>query len=557
MSYNPNKLTFKVDEVTGEIIQPQVLLCDRQLNKLGEIYPVNNLRIKANLNGADEVSFSTPRQSDIYDEIKDYSVIFVRGFGYFEVSPTVSDTFIEIKNVQGSSLGETELSQLLCTLECNTEDDMKYSEGDIYIPTILYNPDSTEYSLIHRILSDSAPNYKVGYVDPTIRNCQRIFSFSKTDIISCFNQIAEEIGCIFDVVVEKNENGEVHRTVNIYDAQYCGKCGKRNIINGICQDCKSTDIRGIGDDTTIQVSTDNLSDEITLSSDGNMKNCFIVEGGDDLMTNAIEGINPSRNNKIYMFSEETMNSFSPELSERYKEYVKEYNGKKGEYAEIYETQCNISDLILYLQSGRMPSVETAERKLPEEVLHVLTQFKEYFPNGLGLSGDETKNTGSRNSAIRQIFSLFLDSGYAIKQEGGEYLPDEKYWRGSLIIYEIQNNDSKATIQIEKSCSSVNFSASNYDNSEKSENVLSNLDSLLQTFCITFSTDNYEAYIKQRIALESKNYEYLKNMDINTPKNWREYSLNRLLSYYDGYEACKLTLQELKNEAELGIDQNKK
>ena len=39
MSFNPNKLTFKVDEITGEIIQPQVFLCDRQLNKIGEIYP--------------------------------------------------------------------------------------------------------------------------------------------------------------------------------------------------------------------------------------------------------------------------------------------------------------------------------------------------------------------------------------------------------------------------------------------------------------------------------------------------------------------------------------
>lgn len=62
MSFNPNKLTFKVDEITGEIVQPQVFLCDRQLNKIGEIYPVGDLRIKCVVNGADEISFSTQKK---------------------------------------------------------------------------------------------------------------------------------------------------------------------------------------------------------------------------------------------------------------------------------------------------------------------------------------------------------------------------------------------------------------------------------------------------------------------------------------------------------------
>ena len=115
MSFHLNKKTFKTDEITGEIIQPQVFLCNRQLDKLGELYPVLDLRIKAALNGADEISFRLPKkEGNLYDSLKDYSVVFVAGFGYFEVSPTVSDTFTSIKNVQGSSLGEAELSQLFC-----------------------------------------------------------------------------------------------------------------------------------------------------------------------------------------------------------------------------------------------------------------------------------------------------------------------------------------------------------------------------------------------------------------------------------------------------------
>lgn len=542
MSFNPNKLTFQVDEVTGEIIQPQVLLCDRQLNKLGEIYPVNSLRIKANLNGADEVSFSTPRQSAIYDDIKDYSIIFVRGFGYFEVSPTVSDTFVETKNVQGSSLGETELSQLLCTLECNTDEDMesflKTNPDKAYIPSVLCDASDPEHSLIHRILASFAPNYEVGTVDATIRNIQRTFSFSKTDIISCFNQIAEEIGCIFDVIVEKNENGGVHRIVNIYDAQYCGKCNRRNIINGICQDCGSTDIRGIGDDTTIQIGTDNLSDEITLSSDGNMKNCFIVEGGDDLMTNTINGINPSGNNKIYKFSEETMNSFSPELKEKYMNYVGKYNEKKDEYAKIFEIQSNISDLILYLQSGRMPSVETAEKSLKEEVRHIIESFQNSFPNGLGIK--DGTDTSSKNSMIRQVISLFLDSGYAFRQEGGEYHPDKKCWTGTLILYEIQNNDSRATITVGENGSTITYSDSG--------------ETMIDSFRIPFKEENWDAFVKQEIAVTTDLYKNIQKLDQNEAKDWQKYSLNRLVSYKDGYLSCRMALEEIKTKSSLeGIE----
>lgn len=542
MSFNPNKLTFQVDEVTGEIIQPQVLLCDRQLNKLGEIYPVNSLRIKANLNGADEVSFSTPRQSAIYDDIKDYSIVFVRGFGYFEVSPTVSDTFVETKNVQGSSLGETELSQLLCTLECNTDEDMesflKTNPDKDYIPSVLYDASDPEHSLIHRILASFAPNYEVGTVDATIRNIQRTFSFSKTDVISCFNQIAEEIGCIFDVVVERKENGGVHRIVNIYDAQYCGKCNQRNIINGICQDCGSTDIRGIGDDTTIQIGTDNLSDEITLSSDGNMKNCFIVEGGDDLMTNTINGINPSGNNKIYKFSEETMNSFSPELKEKYMNYVGKYNEKKDEYAKIFEIQSSISDLILYLQSSRMPSVETAEKNLKEEVRHIIESFQNSFPNGLGIK--DGTDISSKNSMIRQVISLFLDSGYVFRQEEGEYHPDKKCWTGTLILYEIQNNDSRATITVGENGSTITYSDSG--------------ETMIDRFRIPFKEENWDAFVKQEIAVTTDLYKNIQKLDQNEAKDWQKYSLNRLVSYKDGYLSCRLALEEIKTKSSLeGIE----
>lgn len=573
MGFHSDKLTFQTDEITNEIRQPQIFLCDRQLNTLGEISPVNNLRIKCSLNGADEISFQTPKNvrnyndSDLkklnqasintisregnrlYGQLKDYSVILVPGFGYFEVSPSVSDAATKTKNISGSSLGEAELAQLFCTLECNTEIDISKEN---YVPTILYNANNPDASLIDRILS-YAPNYTVGTVDDTIKNIQRTFSFSKTDILSCFSEIAEEINCIFDVVIRKNEDGIVERVVNIYDAQYCSDCGSRNVINGICQDCKSTNITGIGEDTTIQIGTDNLSDEITLTPDGNMKNCFIIEGGDDIITSTVEGIMPSGNNKLYQFSEETRLAFSPELKAAYENYEKNFEENKESYTETLELEYGIFDLILYLQSGRMPTVETAKRNLRDETIHVICQFQKLFPNGLGTLDPE--GTTLKNGTVRQVFSLFVDDGYAVKQVNGAIGKENGnlYWTGDIVIYEIGNNDSKATIHIEKNSSYIEWLdkttsngvlSSDSDKSEKTND--------LSKWGINFTTDNdkYETYLKQKILIEQKNYEYIEDQESNHPKEWQKYSLNRLYSYYSSYEQCVETLHEAKRESSL-------
>lgn len=565
MSFNPNKLTFKVDEITGEIIQPKIFLCNRQLKKIGEIFPVNDLRIKAVLNGADEISFSTPKyikgynnidivflnknsvspiENDLnilYDKLKDYSVILAEGFGYFEVSPTINDNYSSVKQLQGHSLGESELSQLFCTLECNTSTDMenfgKLYPSEPYVPTILYS-EQTKYSLIHKILS-YAPNYEVGHVDDTLKNIQRTFSFSNKDIISCFSDVAQEVVCIFDVVVQRDQDGNAHRIVNIYDAQYCKDCGKRNIVNGICQNCKSTNIAGIGEDTSVLIGTDNLSDEITLTPDGNMKNCFIIEGGDDIITDTVSGILPSGNNKLYLFSQDTRELFSSELNNKYDEYINNFNDSRDKYAELLELQYGILDLILYLQSGRMPTPSVSnpsgntDNRLYNEVIHVISSYQSHFPNGLGLI--DTSDTTSRNGMIRQVLSLFVDDGFAIRQENGNYDANTLRWTGDIIIYETGNSNSNVVIHVTQNSSTIECS-----NTSEITN---------SSFCIKF-LENYEVYIKQMIAITTKNYEFIEDNGLNNPKEWQKYSLNRLYSYHSGYQTCLETLEEIKTKSSL-------
>lgn len=550
MSFNPNKLTFKVDEITGEIIQPQIFLCDRQLNTIGEIYPVGDLRIKCVLNGGDEISFSTPKnvsnhENPLYHKIKDYSVVFVRGFGYFEVSPTINDTYTSIKTMNGNSLGESELSQLFCTLECNTSSDMenfgKLHPTEPYISTVLYS-DKVDHSLIHRILT-YAPNYSMGTVDDTIKNIQRTFSFSRKDIISCFSEIAQEIGCIFDIVVRRNEDGMVERIVNIYDAQYCKDCRSRNVINGVCQDCGSTDIGGIGEDTNISVGTDNLSNEITLTPDGNMKNCFIIEGGDDIITDTVEGILPSGNKKLYMFSPETKELFSSELQKKYNDYIIQFSNSREPYEKLLEIEYGILDLILYLQSGRMPTPETQDTPddttngtvsgLKREVDHIIDQYGTLFPQGLGHT--DNSDTISRNGIVRQVMSLFVHDGYMIRQENGNYDKEKLRWTGDILMYEIRDNSSKAIIHVSENSSTIEYS-----DTETQDTI---------PFCIKFSED-YTTYLKQMVAITTKNYELIEEQGLNQPKGWQKYSLNRLYSYESGYQACIETLEEIICKSDL-------
>lgn len=547
--FKKQRYTFKVDPVSKKIKKPKIYLCDKQLKKKGEIHPVISPVIKVNLNGADEISFSVKKNitnynnSDVnilrkkygidagnkistqYNNINDYSIVLAEGFGYFEVSPTIVDNSNTEKRINGNSLGESELSQLQCKLECNTELDYK-TNG--FTPTIICSTENKDKSLIHRILS-FAPTYVVGEVDDSIAVLQRTFTFDE-DIISCFKKISEEINCIFDVIVERDEDGSVIRKVNIYDAQCCQDCGSRNIIGSVCQNqnCGSVNTNQIGEDTTILISTENLSDEITLTPDGNMKNCFIIEGGDDLVTDTIKGLSPSNTNKLYMFSDETISQWSPELKGKYNQYINTVSDLEADYAKTLELKYDIFDLISYLQSSRMPTVQTDKRDLKKEVEHIIEQFKKNFPMGIGIE-ENLSSASSKNSVVLKTISIFVDKGYSLKQEDGNYQNGK--WIGKLIVYESHNSEVKATINVNEDESQIEFSTGKKVHSY---------------FTIRFTND-CESYIKRMIALITESYEYIEE---DEDKEWQKYSLNRLYSYYCGYDTCIQELINLKKTSSL-------
>ena len=65
MSIPFKKYGYELNPITNEYRQPQIFLVNKQLKKVGELYPVENLKITVNeINQADEISFSYYREKE-------------------------------------------------------------------------------------------------------------------------------------------------------------------------------------------------------------------------------------------------------------------------------------------------------------------------------------------------------------------------------------------------------------------------------------------------------------------------------------------------------------
>ncbi|MCI8485520.1 MAG: hypothetical protein HFH41_14460, partial [Lachnospiraceae bacterium] len=270
---------------------PTLVLARRDGSKIGMLTP-SEVNLRGCLNDADEIQFKIYKEADgvecpFWDDLVNFKLIWCKEWNaWFSITVELDETNPKqiVKDVNCIALGESELSQImLYTIEINTEDDIA---RDDYKVATLYNGEDHEASLIHRI-TEKAPHYQLKHVDSTIANIQRTFTFDGTSIYDAFQEIAEEIGCLFVLDCYSDSNGNLQRTISIYDLETnCNACGHRGEFSYTCPECGSKDLNyGYGEDTTIFVSSDALGDEIQFETDtDSVKNCFRLEAGDDLMT---------------------------------------------------------------------------------------------------------------------------------------------------------------------------------------------------------------------------------------------------------------------------------
>lgn len=525
---------------------PTFALCTRGGKYIGAI-PATDITVKPNWNAQSDLVFTVNEYDNgvryqYWDYLKDFKVIWCKEWNAcFEITVDIQENPSRSKSVTCTSLGEAELSQInIDGLECNTEDDIA---RDDYEPTVLFSTENTKASLLHRML-EKAPHYSVEHVDESIANIQRQFSFDGTNIYDALQQVATEINCIFIFNNGRADDGSIKRTISAYDLEsYCLDCHKRGDFDDACPECSSTNIqRGYGDDTTIYVSTDNLADGITYTTDvDSVKNCFRLEAGDDLMTAAVISCNPNGTRYIWHISDEMKEDMSSELVSKlesydalYQEYqttkqidldadvVSKYNNLVNKYnsddfsissvssplvgySALMNAYYDTIDFDLYLEHVMMPS-PTLPSTTASEQANKLTSAN--IPTAAVMNLDSC-SAATASSSVLSMAKVIVDSRYQVKVNSSSF--ESNVWTGSFTVTNYSNEEDTAT-------------------------------------CAEFSvtiTDEYEAYVKQKIDMSLNKTEVgatdvvaiFKLDEAEFQTEIEKYCVASLTSFYDACSAC--------------------
>lgn len=325
---------IKIDRRTGLIDPPSLILMSRSLSPLGKIGHYESLTLSLAADGMDEVSldvheYNNGKRCPVWNELTNLRLLKVGDLGVFEISVTFTDGGGSVKSIHGVSL-EAELA-LAMLHEFHVNDDeaieaaTDYS-GDTpsiesFTPTTLYNAEDPSHSLLHRVFREYAPHWRIGsvteFVAPDTSSQPTLSSqFQRTytaDGISVYDfltgEVAQESNVAFTFGVEEYE-GRLTRTVHCHSLCDC-----------IDQETGRLLSEGIGEDTSILISKKKLANEISVSPNTDLlKNCFHVEGGDDVITSLVRIASPGGENRIYQFSGLQYDDMTEALKQRLDRY---------------------------------------------------------------------------------------------------------------------------------------------------------------------------------------------------------------------------------------------
>ncbi len=469
----------------NEIDEPTLVLATRKGRKLGSI-PAYDIVFKDCLNSYSEISFRVSKDNNgkkclLWDELLDFKLLWCKEYDlWFEIYVEINESNDLVKNVIGKTVCEAELSQInLYNIEINTEEDI--AREDYKKPTIFFDEEYPENSLLNRLM-EKAPHYMIAHVDKTISKIQKTFSFDGKSIYDAFQEISEEIGCIFILGSNSTPTGTIARTISVYDLQSnCHSCGYRGEFTKVCPKCNSSSIsHGYGDDTGIFVSSENLAENITYKTDtGSVKNCFKLEAGDDLMNATIRNCNPNGTDYIWHISDSVKSDMSDELVKKIDKYdelyeecqndrhiylnstavshynalVETYNSYRAESEEINKatttvvgfpslmtTYYDTIDLKLFLQSGLMPSFDMEVTTAAKQAA-LLTQSR--------LSPVAVINASSLSktiveSAVLGMAKIYINTSYTVKVNDSDFDEDGKTWTGNFTVTNLYDDTDYAT-----------------------------------------------------------------------------------------------------------------
>lgn len=478
-------ITIKFDSANNPL-PSRLILATKSGNRIREL-PISNVKFRDSFLNGSEFSFNVFKnhcvnKSGEIDEsfwrrIVDFKIAYCPEFDmWYEIHLDLEESDETIKSCTAVSLAEAELSQInVYGIEVNTEADIARAD---YKPTVLFDPEDSERSLVDRLLY-KAPHYSVKHVDYTIANIQRSFSFNDTSILDAYQEIATEINCLFIVEARKGENSKIERTISVYDLEnYCLDCHNRGEFSGACDKCGSTNIKyGYGDDTSIFVSRKNLAQEISYSTDvDSVKNCFRLEGGDDLMTATIINCNPNGSQYLWYITDAMKSDMSDALRERldayddlyaayqntesysppanlrtqYNEIVNRYKSVKSDLEEIPENiigfpalmtaYYNTIDLQMFLNNSMMPNVETETTDAATEAAKLTVT--NLSPVAVANLSTCTESTAA--SAVLSVAKCFVRGSFQVKVNESSYNANTYRWTGNFTVTNYSDEEDVAT-----------------------------------------------------------------------------------------------------------------
>ena len=575
-------------DLVGNPEPPTIILANRNGNKLGQL-KVNeeSIELIEKFNDASEFSFIINKYIDdeltpLWEKVVDFKLIYCKEWDmWFEIKVELDEETETVKTVYCTQLGYAELSQImLYDIEINTENDIA---RDDYKITVLYDKEDPEASLLDRLL-EKAPHYSVAYVDPTIAKIQRTFSFDGKSISDSFQEVAEEIGCLFiynsnSTSIKDNLNiSKPKRTVSVYDLQQnCRDCGYRGEYTDICPKCGSTNIKyGYGEDTLIFATSDELaSGGIQLTTDtDSVKNCFKLKAGDDLMTATVRNCNPNGTDYIWYFSDAVKEDMSKELVDKlnsydnlYKDYydnheselntnlLSEYNALVKKYEGFYNTkstcincnykgvyqgvcpQCGSSNILSGKNLQSIPTTIKGYSSLMNAYYNTI-DFALYLKSSL-MPTIEMSDTNAQEQA--GLLTASALSPVAVNTANAEAI---SLATANSAVLSMAKIIVKSTYKVEVKTSALsndkvwvgNFVITNY--SDENDTADS------QTIKVVINNDT-EAFVKQKIekALNKEDTDdysisglFKKDYD-DFCAEIKKYALNPLKSFYDACDAC--------------------
>lgn len=520
------KLQF---DINNNVEDFTIVLSTRGYEHYGEICNVkrDSVNCKRNMNASDELSFEVYKTLDnkderLWDDIKDFKLVWVKELNeYFEIYVSFDDSITPMKTVTCTSLCEAELGQTnLYGVEIRTDADINREN---YVDTVFYNPDEPKGSLLHRVL-EKAPHYSIKYVDESLWNIKRSFSIDGTDIYSWLTgECSEQFNCLF--LFDSTD-----RSISVYDLYtVCRDCGHRGEYNDACPECGGTDLKYYGEDTTIFVDKENLTESVKLEADaGSIKNCFKLEAGDDDMTAAVINANPNGTSYIYYVTDEQKEDMPDELVEKIESYDALVASYTEEYEQLAEDIYQVIDDIYFYKLSMMPTFEKAEitasteaAKLKEEILS---------PVALPQVTESTMKATVEN-ALLNYAKLYVKTGYVkleINQSEFAYIREDfGQWTG-------------------------NFKVTNYSNEEDIA------ESEIITVDIGGGAEYYETFLRQKIMKsitdddddEGSLFNVLAEEDIDEFKTFlQDYCLTRLQSFADAIQGALYILIQADQASE--------